>query len=334
MELVHAGDDIAPAVLHLFDNSVLVPATPARTMFTNAGDYTWGLEFRPEELIASYAPNHVRVANATLSSSSVTGAAPPSIGIITGNGPESGIALWQCVNDAIRGKLRVRANGFLDVRKPGDLSLPTVFVHSLPGMGLSMELDQREQEVWDVLEAGLNGLCARGAALIALACHTTHYFAPRLHALAERHGARFVSMADVAMRAVAERRLESLAIVGVKYVAALDAWSSYGPIRNSVGAIEAVSESAMVDFHALAFEVKETGLRSGKNLHQKLTHLLGQHIRSPNVLVALTELSLILSAATPKQREREVKVLIDPLSLYGEAIAEEYLRHLPSLDPR
>lgn len=331
VDIVETDEDFDSTILHLFDDSVLLPSSPAGTMFTNAGDHTWGLEFRPEELVRSYTRAFVRVGKVTLSSSSVT-VAPPSIGIITGNGPESGIALWQCMNDSIRNKLRARGNGSLDIRKPGDISLPSVFVHSLPGMGLSMELDQREQEVWGTLEGGVSGLCARGATLITLACHTTHYFGPRIQALAAQKNAEFVSMSEVAMQNIAGMGLESLAIVGVRYVAALNSWSSYTPIRNLVGAIETVSESAMLDFHELAFEVKETGLRDGKNLHQKLTHLLDRHIKSRTVLIALTELSLILLGATPKQRKLEKKVLIEPLSLYGAAIADRYLGCLPVPD--
>lgn len=57
----------------------------------------------------------------------------------------------------------------------------------LPEIGLSMELDRRDPYVWKALSSAVEDLCQSGVKFLALACHTTHYYAPRIQAICSRY---------------------------------------------------------------------------------------------------------------------------------------------------
>lgn len=75
-----------------------------------------------------------------------------SLGIITGNTPESGALLWNLVNRAIRQEMIRRG-----VYK-GDISFPNVSVLSIPEMGLSTELASRRGQVWNGIRKAMDQL--------------------------------------------------------------------------------------------------------------------------------------------------------------------------------
>src|SRR5258708_3433627 len=147
-------------------------------MMTNAGDLTWAVEFFPDRLIDI-------VDNAIVEKIAVPDPEEESrswgmdehrvIGIITGNSPESGMLLWNYVNDYVR--------DILDQACYGDFSMPRVRVDSFPEMGLSMELESREAEVWRALRSSVIGLGRQGIRFLAIADNTTQYFAPQIRAL-------------------------------------------------------------------------------------------------------------------------------------------------------
>jgi aspartate racemase len=304
-------------ILNLFDSGLLQPISVVPgTMMTNAGEHSWGIELDPRELIAStnakligdiavpddklqpYELPHVRN--------------PKTIGIITGNGPDSGIALWEDINQYFVEILGVH---FL-----GDISLPKVSIVSVPAMGLSMELERRETATWEALSEAVYEIKQQQVELLALACHTTHYFTDKIRAIFDSDGQRFISMPDVVVDYLDENEITELAILGIGYVADLGKWSAYSML--SKYRVEKLSASTLEKFRELGYEVKKMSQRHKSFLN--LTRLLRHEVKSKNVIVALTELSILLQSQSKKERPSE-KNIIDALELYAKAIAKASL---------
>jgi aspartate racemase len=305
-------------ILNVFDAGVFeaVSKFPG-TMMTNMGDHTWAIEFDPKELMN--ALKGITVGNITTPDVELREhelpriANPKTIGIITGNGPDSGIALWKGINEYF---VRLLKEHFL-----GDISLPKVSIISVPAMGLSMELDRREQATWDALSEAVRTFKNQKVELLALACHTTHYFTDQIRALFESDEQRFVSMADVVKKHVEENAITDVAILGINYVADLGKWSAYSWLNNY--RVEQLSDDTLKKFHELGYEVKRMS-----DLHKSFQRLIGlikNEVKSKTVIIALTELSILLQSQGKKGREGD-KNIIDALELYAKAIAERALR--------
>lgn len=73
--------------------------------------------------------------------------------------------------------------------------------------------------------------------------------------------------------------------------------------------------------HDLAFKVKQEGI-TGAGIN-KLRDLLNASTKSKTIVIALTELSILLE--TQKKRSRKGRYYIDTLELLAEAVADEYL---------
>jgi len=306
---------LAAPVLQVFDRDVLEPLGVAGTVMTNASHQEWSVEFRPEELVKRLA--HVLEADISKPDPEADprpawASQPPTIGILTGNAAESGMALWQAINRHVRTLLGPRCRG--------DLSLPPVLVHSLPALGLTMELDRRHEAAWGALRHAVTDLCLQGVRLLAVACHTSHYFGPRIHEICAEHGAEFISMPEVLARWLRAQGIRDLALVGVRYVSDLGPWSAYAEPLSELD-VETPGDRAIARIHDLAYQVKTEGVNeAGLN---RLRDILRNEVRSPNVVLALTELSLLL--AHQRQPGRSGKVLIDPLDLCAQALACRYL---------
>lgn len=298
----------------IFDPAVLVRGDPPYTMMTNAGALNWGIEFRPEQLISALADEGGAVSDITETRSKVPAAPVPAIGIVTGNGPDSGMTLWTLLNAEIRERLGNRFHG--------DLSYPPVYVRSLPVMGLSMELDHRSEHVWELLSVEIEDLCRDGARVLALACNTTQFFGPRISAIAARYDATFVSMSDATIHHLRAIGADEVAMIGIRYVAELGEWSAYRELSQL--RVETVAPEVLERIHKLAYRVKREGASNGAR--QQLGDILRQNIRSRFVVVALTELSLLLS--TQASSSRSEKILVDTLGLYAGAVADAWLARL------
>lgn len=304
-------------VLNVFDAGMLEPISRVPgTMMTNAGDHTWGIEIDARQLIAGTTNKligHVAIPNTELKPHELPNVHnPKTIGIITGNGPDSGIALWEDINEYF---VEILDGHFL-----GDVSLPKVSVVSVPALGLSMELDRREEATWCALSEAVLELKDQGVELLALACHTTHYFTNRIRSIFDGAGQRFVSMPEVVMKYIAEHDISELAILGIDCVADLGEWSAYSELRKYK--IESLDSTTLAKFHELGYEVKKMSQRHKS--FQTLTRLLKNEIKSKNILIALTELSILLQSQAKKDRPSE-KRIIDALELYAKAIAKESL---------
>ena len=104
-------------------------------------------------------------------------ALPPArqrIGILAGSGPEAGIDLWT--------KTLAATRRLLGARYGGDLDAPEVLIHSVPALGLSMELEPNDAVVWKVLRESAEALAQRVDAF-AIACNTLNHYEAPLRAL-------------------------------------------------------------------------------------------------------------------------------------------------------
>jgi len=306
-------------IIQIFDEGIMLPFdNHPRTMMTNAGDHTWGIEFDPNQLIESISNKligEIAYPDADLKDHELPPRVNPKIiGIITGNGPDSGMLLWEMINDFIKDSLGDGAH-FL-----GDLSLPEVYIISLPAMGLSMELDQREEITWQELSRAVSYMVEKNVDLLALACHTTHYFAPRIRKQFEGGQRKFISMAEVVEGYIDENQLSDFAILGIHYVAELGKWSAYSSLREKNA--EILEFEKLLLFHKLGYEVKK--LEHAHKVYQKLNQLINREVTSHNVIIALTELSILVQSQIKRVRKSN-KNIIDALELYAKEIAKEAL---------
>lgn len=297
-------------VIQLFDRASLDFRGLPNTMMTNAGDRTWAVEFRPRDVVSALG-DLARVADVT-ETGPIRREGPVTIGIITGNAPDSGIILWQHINR--------RVQELMGSRFQGDLSYPPVSVRSIPGLGLSMELDKRTEQVWEQLEPAVRSLCEEGARLLCLACHTNHYFTERIRDLAARYDARFISVAETVGEWARHNRVPELTLVGISYVASLGEWSAYRHLAGVVD-VKPLSEKGLERIHELGYLVKQEGAtEAGRN---KLRSILNDEAQTSHVVIALTELSILLDSQ--RKQGRSSRVIVDALKIYGEEIADAYI---------
>jgi len=87
----------------VFDEGVMTRLGVPGTMITNAGDHTWSVEFYADELV--HAMPLARLGSIAIKPDwprPKVLASRASIGLVTGNSPESGMHLWQLTVDAVR----------------------------------------------------------------------------------------------------------------------------------------------------------------------------------------------------------------------------------------
>ncbi len=297
----------------LFETPVSIPGT----MMTNAGVHTWAIEFNPDDLVTAVPSAQVtRIAVPSgRSLDPLETAEPLPIGIVTGNNAESGIALWSLINEEVA---RLLGQHFR-----GDISRPPVYIESLPGLGLSMELARREDAVWQVLRSAVQSLCGRGIKILAMPAHTTHYFADGVEAICREHGVQFVSMVDVVEQELIVRQARHVAFLGVGSVPDLTShWSPYHRLSNGMADVEALDPRTVAAIERIAYHVKQKGPERGA--FQSLTSLIRKHIGAPTVVLALTELSLLMQKFSSKGHRSERDV-VDVLHEYARAVARACL---------
>ena len=199
-------------------------------------------------------------------------------------------------------------------------------------MGLSMELEPREEETWKHLSRGVRILCEQGAGHIALACHTTHYFTEPIRRICHAYGARFVSMTETVVDYVTRHGITEASILGIPYVADLGRWSAYRDLSAiSIRPLGGKARNALLEF---GYFIKSMGndankLNKGLNL---LNNILKASECAPHVIIALTEISVLLEKFPKKQHKIGEYHIIDPLRLYGERLADIHVARILSED--
>lgn len=197
--------------------------------------------------------------------------------------------------------------------------MPPVVVHSIPQMGLSMELDSREDFVWHALREAIAAVGRAGVHFLAIADNTTQYFTPEIRKLCREFGIEYISMPEVVADWLRRQGYAKIALVGIRWVA--DFELNFSAYREPLQGIEVERPSlqALSALHELAYQVKQEGsTEAGLN---RLRDILRQHVKSDVVVLALTELSLLVD----RQRRKGSKTLIDPLDIYAETLARRYL---------
>lgn len=309
------GQLLAAPVLQVFDRDLLHPIGIPGTVMTNAGDITWSVELNAAELNA--ALDHTIVADVSRPDQRGSvrprwASKPVTFGIITGNGPDSGMLLWRTINRCVRESLGDACRG--------DFSMPRVMVQSLPELGLTMELDRRHRSVWPSLRETTAKLCRDGADVIAIACNTTPHFGPELRGICAEYDARLITMPEVVGDWLHKQGVGQIALLGVKTVAEMGPWSPY---RDPLAGIqvEALDNRTMARLHEIAYEVKAQG--PSQAALNRLRAILQNEVQSEAVVVALTELSLLLELQ--KGRQRSSRLIVDAIALYASSLAAEHL---------
>jgi aspartate racemase len=276
------------------------------------------VEFNPEELVLKLPG--ARWADIVQPSSREEDATwgvrePETIGVLTGNPCDSGLDLCGGVITHIR--------HLLGKNSLGDVSMPKILVVSNPEIGISMEMDIREDALRQALLGGIEELCAAGAKILAHPAHTTHFFAPEMAKCAAAKGARFLSMVDATVAWLRKEGVTEIALLGTHYVTDFNSrWSVY---RDALEGIEVhhPSQEGWNKIHDLGYAVQQTG--PNPQWFNWMRDLLKDEVpeKCKHVVLAMTEFSPVVRHL--KNKGRRSKILIDPVDVYAEAIAREYL---------
>jgi len=297
--------------IQIFDETTLIKFTPPYTMTTNAGDFSWGLEFKPEEIISKLS--NTQVADIIEESSKID-FKHFKIGILTGNSPESGIMLWNSVNEKIRKKLG--KNHFL-----GDISFPPVYTVSFPEMGMSMELQERLEDTRNTVLKGIESLCDSGANLITIACNTTQFFIDEINQICKRFNAEFISIPETTYNYLKKNNIKSFDFLAIGCVAD-KSWSAFSKIFDDFD-VHIPNKTALDKINRTAFNVKQAVVDSeGIN---SLRDLIQNSTETDTVLLALTELSILLAS---QKKNRSGKSFEDTLSILADAVADIYVAEI------
>lgn len=311
------------AGVQIFDSELDRPIGVPSTVMTNAGEHSWAVEFYPAELVLKLSG--ARWADIVQPDTEDTTELiwgvrePKTIGILTGNPCDSGLDLCDAVNRHLR--------QLLGKNSLGDVSMPKIIIVSAPEIGISMEMDRREDPLRKALLQTVDELCAAGATILAHPAHTTHYFAPDIAARASEKGARFLSMVDATLSKLRSTGVKEIALLGTRYVTDFDQkWSIYADALAGVK-VHLPSPEGWKKILELGYEVQQTG--PTPLCFNWIRDLLREEVppTCKHVVLAMTEFSPILRHL--KTRGHQGKILIDPVDIYGEAIARDYLG-LPS----
>lgn len=298
-------------VIQVFDESVFdIRGSETGTMMTNAGEHTWAIEFDPiglQGLIDSK-----KYLRASISTEVVDGEAnekvPSRLAIVTGNAPESGMLLWQKVNNEFK---KLKGAEF-----KGDVSYPEVLIGSYPWMGLSMEIDVRSDHFKRRLLDEVVGLSAMGADLVAVACNTTQVYEPDISNALRQQESQFCGLAEIVRRWLVSRPQETpVFVAGIGHVTNNTEYSAFRFLHECKSVVLPSTElsEAIID---LAFEVKKFGPTSKTN--QKLRSILNRS-GCNHALLLLTELSMVFGEF-PRIASSGVQV-VDALDLYAKELA-------------
>ena len=200
-----------------------------------------------------------------------------TIGIVTGSGPEAGLDLWRKIVQA------ARTHSGLNYR--GDIDAPRVMIESVPELGLSMDLQRWQSEVWDALRLTVTRLLPR-VDVLCIACNTLHHFE---HDLAGLLGStELVSFPETAAQLVRQRCGRSLGLFAVRPVLEPGPFSAY---RRLPEWEHFELPRDLDEAHALVENIKARG-PDDADVHANFIRLCAG-FESSAIVLACTELPLI-----------------------------------------
>lgn len=297
------GKDKTP-IEQYFDNDLTEFVGSTESMMTNAGEQTWAIEFNPADLKTSLPP--FGQFHSLSKQVSKRDRKPSTIGILTGNSPESGSLLWKKVNLNIRREL--------ESDYKGDISNARVIVHSLPAMGWSMEMEKRSEKLREHILTEVDQMAKAGASTIAFACNTTQYYENEIDEFLSKSESNFVSMVPIIKRWMNKNNDKRIFIAGIGYVTSRDGWSAFeGLFDNSNVILPNSTQTEQIN--QLAYQVKQN--RMDHKNYQKFRSIV-RTIDADIVLLLLTELSQIFDSfpRNPLMGKR----IVDAMDLYAESI--------------
>jgi len=300
-------------ILQLFDNSLISQNFIPFTMMTNASHARWGIEFRPKELIEALPNTQI---NDVILEETKYKIQKHKIGILTGNSPESGILLWEKINEKIR---ECGGDKFL-----GDISFPELIIESHPEMGLSMELDLRFEEVQKTVKKGITNLCKRGATIVCIACNTTQYFSDELAKICKKYNSEYIRLSEITYQYLKKKNITSFDFLGINYVSDFKRWSDFKCLKRDFD-LHLPNQRDIDKINKIAFDVKKN-VKSPKSINY-LMDVIHQATHTKHIVIALTELSIlfkVLKNNKRKTKEKSNKNYIDTMDLLSEVIAYKY----------
>jgi aspartate racemase len=209
------------------------------------------------------------------------------IGIITGSGPEAGLDLWEKI---LRANRALHGSAFR-----GDIDAPNVTILSEPALGLSMELEANDAEVWNCLRVTAEAIAGR-VDYYAIACNTLNHYQSQLDAL--QLPAKLISFADVVQEFLQTNHIGRVALLGARPVTDLGPWSHYRKLAQHVD-IELPEAEQAGQLHQLIYNVKTHG-GDVPDIRRRFRAILDS-LEADTVLLACTELPLIPIEETHKK---------------------------------
>lgn len=299
-------------LLQVFDISTIKKFHPPFTMMTNAGDFNYAIEFETSELIKilknALVEDIIRIDN-------YNNFVKHKIGILTGNGPDSGILLWKKINDSVKNILLNKSKSSFK----GDLSFPEIVIESIPEMGISMDLGNRLKATEKTVIKSIIDLCKNGSTLICIACNTTQYFKSEIEYVCSLYNVEFVSIPDVLESYLVEKGILNFDFIGISYVVDFDKYSAFKNLPKKFS-ISIPENSILEKINEIAFNAKKDP--QNNSTAQPLGTILREKTKNDTIVVALTEISTVLDFHKKLVQSKQV---IDTLQVLADAIAKKYI---------
>jgi aspartate/glutamate racemase len=283
-------------------------------MMTNLGDYEYGVEFRPQEVVEALPAAEIGdIARDAQQRVPVE----HTLGILTGNGSQAGRLLWRLIDERIRHHPQVRFRG--------DTGLPHVIVESLPQLGLSMEMQERLVLARRAVLEGVSRLCERGATVIGIACNAAQCFAEEISDVCHSYGAQFVPIVDTTLAMLRTEGIERVVFLGMDGVAGRGT-SGFRRLAAEIQC-DQPDQELVGKIRELTFLVKEIGVVSEtRNLMRDVVRRAAPR-EDAVVLVAVAELSVLIASQRRSQRR-----IIDTLQILADRMADIYIHERRHLD--
>jgi len=301
-------------ILQIFDKSLTTQQFIPYTMMTNASHRRWGIEFKPDELINSL-PN-ILIEDVVIENTKFE-IKKHKIGILTGNSPESGILLWEGINERIRKNF---SEYFL-----GDISFPEVIIESIPEMGLSMELDKRFEDVKEVVGKGITNLCERGATIVCIACNTTQYFSKMSKKICSKHdNVIYVSIPETTYKYLKKNKIKEFDFLGINYVSDFEKWSGFKNLNKEEFDLYPLEKQYISQINEFAYDLKKK--KEIKVLRQNFVRFIKRSTNTNTIILALTELSILYNLEEEYIKKHSEKNYFNTLTILAETIGDMYTK--------
>lgn len=193
--------------------------------------------------------------------------------------------------------------------------MPWVSLLNVPKLGLAMELEFREKELWRTLRQAVEGICDQGVDFLALACPICHRFADSIREICGTN-VELISVTDVVASWLGRLGIERINLLGSPQVRDLGSRSPFSDLSRDIN-IEPLDDKACERLDRLIVQVKREGPSEAALNH--LRDILHSGVKAKVAVLASPELSLLVRKQ--RRKGRGSRILVDSLALHGEALA-------------